>query len=124
MILTVLSCNVHGCASKKELIPEPQALVPPLIGRLQSKTSSTENCLRISKLEWEMKMEMEWMVDFLGTRIGAEEDLVLNSAFKITVVELEFLKLKMIIGRKERLTILLGIKSEHVKTLHLILKVH
>ena len=39
-------------------------------------------------------MDMEWMVDFLGTRIGAEEDLVLNSAFKITVVKLEFLKLK------------------------------
>ena len=29
---------------------------------------------------------MEWMVDFFGTRIGAEEDLVLNSAFKLTVV--------------------------------------
>ena len=50
------------------------------------------------------------MEDFFGTRIGAEKHLVLNSAFKLTVVKLEFLKLKMIIGRKERLTILLGIK--------------
>ena len=55
-------------------------------------------------------MEMEWMVDFWGRRIGAEEDLVLNSALKISVVKLEFLKLKMIVGRKEGLTILLGIK--------------
>ena len=50
IILTVPSCNVHGCASKKELIPEPQALVPPLVATLQSKTGPTENCLRIIKV--------------------------------------------------------------------------
>ena len=99
IILTVPSCNVHGCASKKELIPEPQALVAPLIAKLQSKTGATENCLRIIKVRIGNKKEIEWMVDFLGTRIGVEEDLVLNSAFKITVVEQqEFLKLKMIIN--------------------------
>ena len=49
-ILTVLSCNVHGCASKKELISEPQALVPPLVARLQSKTGLAENFLRIIKV--------------------------------------------------------------------------
>lgn len=54
MILTVLSCNVYGCASKKELIPEPQALIPPLVATLpvrKTKVGPTEHGLRIIKVE-------------------------------------------------------------------------
>ena len=50
MILVVFSCNVNGCASKKELKPQAQALVggiphwKPIVG-------PTENGLRIIKVQ-------------------------------------------------------------------------